>query len=408
MFQVAISRLREIFPLAKIVTFSKRPDLLHEFFLDIDTIGVEGRDFWYSFKELLDPLPRLVPQILSDLFLHVGKRVRIRYPYLFIRLCNLRGKVFGHKYLISQSLGFIDSILKSDLVVVTGMGGIHDSHGGAKRTLKLLDILEMAIIHQVPIVLLGQGIGPIDDHTLLARAKQVLPRVNLIAVREKKASLPLLLSLGVDHRKIEITGDDAIELAYGIRRVELGDAIGVGIRLADASQIQNQEFSTIKKSLQSVARSLGVRILPIPIMNDGAIKDSDAIKRLLEGFDDLSDGGASLSTPRQVIHNISQCRVVVAGSYHASVFALAQGVPSIGLAKTNYYKNKLRGVSAMFGNQCEVLSLDDRQLEEKLAEAITQAWYDAERLRPSLLEFAGSQIKMGRQAYSQIATLVSL
>lgn len=407
MFQIAINRLRENFPLSRLATFSLRQDLLYEISTDVASIGIEGRDFWHSFKELLSPLSRLSPKILSSIILQIERKVRIHYPLTFLQLCNLRRKILRHNYPISLLQEFIDAILKSNLIVVSGMGGIHDSHGGAKRTFRLLDIIEMAIIHGIPVVLLGQGIGPIEDQTLLARAKQVLPRTNFIAVREKLASLPLLLSMGVDPGKIAITGDDAIELAYRARRSELGNAIGVGIRATGASMIQDRDLLTIKELLYSVAQSLGAKILPIPIMNDNAVKDYEAIKRLLEGFDDLSDAGASLNTPEQVLRNVSQCRVVVAGSYHASVFALAQGVPSIGLARTKYYENKLKGVSDMFGNHCDVLNLNEEQFEERFIEAFWRAWHDADKLRPKLLELARSQVEMGRQVYSQLPMLVN-
>ena len=52
----------------------------------------------------------------------------------------------------------------------------------------------------VPAALVGQGIGPIDSLRCDAARADVLPRAELIAVRESQASVPILESLGVDLR----------------------------------------------------------------------------------------------------------------------------------------------------------------------------------------------------------------
>lgn len=65
--------------------------------------------------------------------------------------------------------------------------------------------------------MVGQGIGPVDDHRLCERMREVLPMVDLIAVREPRKSAAALLSLGVAGERVRMTGDDAVELAYGSR-----------------------------------------------------------------------------------------------------------------------------------------------------------------------------------------------
>ncbi|MBE7554317.1 MAG: polysaccharide pyruvyl transferase family protein [Anaerolineales bacterium] len=83
---------------------------------------------------------------------------------------------------------------------------------------------------------------------------------------------------------------------------------------------------------------------------------------------------------------MGRCRVVVAGAFHAAVFALAQGIPAIGLVRTKEYSIKFGGLVDQFSPGCQLLSMDDEQLPEKLAEAIAKAWESADRLRPQLLE----------------------
>ena len=85
--------------------------------------------------------------------------------------------------------------------------------------------------------MVGQGFGPLHTPELVARARVVLPHINFIGVREERASLPLLLSLGVASDRVMTTGDDAIEMAYRLRRDSLGEGLGVNVRIADYSGV---------------------------------------------------------------------------------------------------------------------------------------------------------------------------
>jgi colanic acid/amylovoran biosynthesis protein len=90
--------------------------------------------------------------------------------------------------------------------------------------------------------------------------------------------------------------------------------------------------------------------------------------------------------------------VVVAGSYHAGVFALAGGVPVVGLARSAYYVDKFRGLADQFGHGCEVVLLKDEE-DGAIETAIEYLWQAAEDLRPHLLAAAADQIAAGHRAY---------
>ena len=87
--------------------------------------------------------------------------------------------------------------------------------------------------------MMGQGMGPIDDHHLRRYAATVLRRVDLIALREDRAGRPLLeQELGVDPAHITTTGDDAIELGFQPRAsIDLGTNIGVNLRISEYSGV---------------------------------------------------------------------------------------------------------------------------------------------------------------------------
>jgi polysaccharide pyruvyl transferase WcaK-like protein len=117
-----------------------------------------------------------------------------------------------------------------------------------------------------------------------------------------------------------------------------------------------------------------------------------------------SQDGLPIDRPEAVIRQIQRCRLVVTGSYHAGVFALASGIPTVGLAKSAYYVDKFLGLSSLFGEGCQTVLLNDQDFQTKLESSITDLWARAERVRPYLLAEAESQIRLGHKAYERLRT----
>jgi Polysaccharide pyruvyl transferase len=46
---------------------------------------------------------------------------------------------------------------------------------------------------------------------------------------------------------------------------------------------------------------------------------------------------------------VAGCRVVLTSSYHAAVFALARGIPAVGISSTPYYDGKFGGLRELYG-----------------------------------------------------------
>ena len=97
---------------------------------------------------------------------------------------------------------------------------------------------------------------------------------------------------------------------------------------------------------------------------------------------------------------------MITGSYHAGVFALANGIPVVGIAASAYYVDKFEGLADMFGEGCRVWSPDGADSTEQLRRAADELWESAERTRSQLLASAERQIASCRATYAKIAALV--
>jgi colanic acid/amylovoran biosynthesis protein len=156
--------------------------------------------------------------------------------------------------------------------------------------------------------------------------------------------------------------------------------------------------------LQNASKLHQAPLLPIPISRLLGEADIETIRQLMFGNGDNSHDDSPLDSPEAIIGQIKRCRLVVTGSYHAGVFALASGIPTIGVAMSDYYVDKFLGLTALFGEGCQTVLLSDQNYQTNLKAAITNLWTKAERLRPKLLAEAERQIRLGHQAYERIRT----
>lgn len=270
--------------------------------------------------------------------------------------------------------------------------------------LMILDRLELGARRGSVTAMVGQGIGPVEDHRLSDRMRRVLPMVDLIGVREPRKSAALLQSLGVAGERVRMTGDDAIELAYASgssRASEAANGLAVNLRVSAYSGVTSADAQAIADRLRDHAARHGARLEPVPISLYPGESDVATLRSMLGDAGDVA-----LVTPLQAIERIGRCRVAVTGSYHAAVFALAQGIPAVGNASSRYYADKFGGLAALFPEGCGVVALDEPGAHDRLAEAVERAWERSPRVRPALLTAAREQVAASRSACESIAELV--
>ncbi|WP_330181333.1 polysaccharide pyruvyl transferase family protein [Nocardia sp. NBC_01503] len=238
------------------------------------------------------------------------------------------------------------AVAEAGLVIAQGGGYLADIDPyQAHRTLNLL---EHAQALGIPNIMIGQGIGPIRDRELLRRAAEVLPGVDLIALREGVRGPKLLAELGVPAERVEVTGDDSVEFAYRLRRAEIGAELGLCLRDSERERFAHT--------------------LP------------DAM--------DIARGGSA----EEVARRVSRCRVLVTSAYHLAVFALSQGIPAVAVTGSEYSDDRFYGLADLFGTGLRVVRLGAEHLESELPQAVRELWEFAPELRDTLQQRAVEQI----------------
>lgn len=404
MLQVAVRRLQRLWPSAVISVLTDSPEGLNRFCPGTKPLSRAGRDRWIGESFAFGRLHNYLPHGAASALHSATKALERNLPRLLRAIVGLRLRVRDNEHVRDDVVGFLAAMESADLLVVCGAGGFTDN--SREWNLTTLGTLQTAIRRNIPVAMFGQGMGPLSDAHVLARAKAVLPAVGLITLRGGRGGQSLAESLGVAPSRVQVTGDEAVELAYEARPAQLGHALGVNLRVASYAEVNEDVCDVLRPVLQHFAREHGAPMLPVPIAFHAWASDHLAIRRILAGHDDHSDGGLALDTPLKVIEQVGRCRVVVTGAYHAAVFALSQGIPVVCLARSADYVAHFFGLEDQFGQGCETLLLDDPTFTQKLEAALEKAWRSAEEVRLPLQRTAARQIELSWHAYERVRNLV--
>lgn len=405
MLQVAVMRLKALWPSAKVFVITSDKEKLSFYIPNVIPIDLKQKRAWLSKYNIIGGIHHFFPKKLKNWLSSQEQLLRIFWPSFSLHILSWRFGKDSTKYL--SAVSFVDKINEADLVVATGGGYVNDTF--SDHSTQLFEVLLLAQKLGIPTAMLGQGLGPISNKLLLQQFKRVLLNLDLISMREGKYS-PEVFNSSIKKNsqvmpKSITTGDDAIEIAFKLRPEILGMELGLNIRNTNYASLPDGVLEKVGSILRSYIKThhLNYQLVPISMIN--GISDMEALEKLLQleiENEDIAQSGLQVD---EIIHRIGKCRVVITGSYHAALFALSQGIQVIGLTASKYYDNKFLGLLNQFENGVQVVYLNENV--EGLPKLIETAWQRAESQREELLESAKSQINQGMYAYKSLYELIS-
>lgn len=387
MLQVAVARLSELWPDAEIVVLTDSAAGLARFCPGAKPVSRNGAMTWVSDRILLGQLHRLLPTWLSFWLSSAKRYLRARRPALVRGMLRARFRIRDSVGRFGQLDSFLSTLESSDLLLICGSGGFADSC--RDWNLFTLALVETAMAAGVPVALTGQGFGPISDRQVISRMRRVLPRVALLTSRGTRGADAIARDIGIPKDVFLTTGDETVEPAFQARSLSLGSGIGVNLRIAPYSGVSEDAADAIGAVLRGFAASQGATLIPLPVATHDYANDGITIGRLLRI--DPSDF-AWLDSPQALYVQIAKCRVVVTGAYHAAVFALSQGIPTICISASDYYMCKFAGLRSLFGEGCTIIDLQRANSEPTLCSSLEAVWNRAPFIHEDLLEAARRQI----------------
>ena len=418
MLEVTITRLRRRWPDAQIGVLTDVPLLLRAYHPTAKGITVLSTDPWAEPTVAEDFFAALGPHIVGPIALGMV-RFRVWFPQKARGLRRRLERLVRTRLPSEQAVeapvsaseaaarrpvhpGSAAAVEKASLLLVLGGGYITDSD--AAQAHRVFTLIEHACDHGVPVTMVGQGLGPLDDPLLQKRAAEVMPRVDFVSLRENLRGPAILERAGVPDDRILVTGDDAIELAYTECDTGPGTDIGVCLRLAAYAPVSEIARDTVRRVVQAVATEYSSTLVPL-IIAEYRSQDRRSTLPIVRGADSVAEPPPRYTSPGQLVEQVSRCRVLVTGAYHLAVFALSRGIPVVALSSTRYYDDKFRGLEDMFGGGLTLLHLDDPALESKLADAMRTSWQQADEVRGRLRARAREQIRLGHVAFEHVFAL---
>lgn len=396
---VALDRLHRIWPAAAIDVLTDDPAALAALAPFATPVPTMGHASWTEHPLIGRRLPSALVRALPSLPVLVDAEVRNRWPeHARQRVAGaLRDRPGG----AAELDAYFQSVTEADLVVVAGMGGVTDAF--TRYTLGVLATVALAARHGVPTAMMSQQIGPLTPW-LRHLTRPTLRAVGLIALREARVGVPLLASLGVDGARLRVTGDDTVGFVHERRGAELGQGIGVNVRTSRYAGVDRAEAAPVGAAVRAAAARFGAPLVALPVSGNPDEDDAGALAALTG--DVVGPADPPVTDVAGFARRVASCRVVVTGSYHGAVFALAQGIPAVCLTNAPYYDQKFLGLADLFGPGCRLLRFG-AGMENRLSGAIDGAWAEARELRGGLLAAAARQAEQGAAAYADLANLVT-
>jgi polysaccharide pyruvyl transferase WcaK-like protein len=418
MLSITVQRLRDRWPEARIGVLTSRPTLLRALVPQAEPVDCRDgswlADGWY--RRMLRIVGTKPFGRLSALGCVLAEETRRRLQPVRGALRSAlsgRGRHLGTRVATGGEeklpdgipVGTVPAAVQGVSLVLAGGGG-YLTDADLYQAHRTLNLLQYSCSQGIPTAMVGQGIGPMTDPVLLDRAAEVLPRVDLIALREGRRGTALLAERGVNPEDVTVTGDDAVEFGYLRRRPTIGSDLGLCIRVASYSKVGTDAGDTVGRVVREVTADLNAGIVPLMVSEHGA-EDRRSTLPLLDGYHAARRPIGRTGTADELARQVAGCRVLVTSTYHVAVFALSQGIPVVALSTSLYYDDKFYGLAEMFGIGVTVVHLDSPGLRDLLVHAISDSWEQAPMLREPLQQRAIEQIAASKAAFERISLLVA-
>jgi len=376
-----------------------------------------------EYKIITDGLPgwnsKLVDEVLPFAFLSF-KNVRLKWLTCYLRFYFIFFWLWFYK--IFNLLPpdpilkiYIKKIEKVDLVIFAGMGAMTDKFGHYGIITRGV-ITRIARYFQKPVIISGNGVGPIRNPRLISVAKKYIKGVEKIFVRDKIYSKKELLAIGYPEERIVEAIDDAY--FYQTSQSEADEAKKilqflsfdrqkfVVVNLHDWNpKIKDELFKKTYQALKDNAADYQALLLP----NYFSSRMDD--REILADFQKyLEHQGLECKllkeqiTPGIAKEILKKADFSIATRYHIGVFSLSVGQPTVLIMlDSGYYIQKMIGILDWYG--LEEFALDYRS--PQLGNKIKKIAADNQALSKKIIQINKDFDMMGFQSAEYLKKLLN-
>ena len=317
--------VRTMYSIDKMVSDNEKMyfDAVRELGYDVGILGYYGYDncgddalLHAILKDILSLRPYLSPTVLSY------KPAKTQAVY-GVRAIN-RFNIFKVKKLFKKIRLFI-----------AGGGSLIQDITSTKSLFYYLFVIRLAKKMGLPVMLYGNGIGPVTKGFNRKLASKVLNMADLITLRDKD-SKELLAELGVTNPKIQVTADPALGLSN--EKNELGREILRKYSLSDRDKFfcvsvrkwknMGDSVSAFAKICEKAYREYGLIPVFVPMQYAKDISISKEIASLADCPSVIIDKSL---TAEEIMSVMSLAECALAVRLHMLIFGVLVGIPVMGV-----------------------------------------------------------------------------
>lgn len=225
---------------------------------------------------------------------------------------------------------------RADLMI-SGGGSLLQDVTSSRSLTYYLGLVAMARLHLRPVVLYGQGVGPVTGTLGRTLIPTIVNGVSVITVRDQE-SAETLRRLGVRRPPIQVTADAALALGpadpeWGAKllaeyRVDLQRPV-IGVSVRPWKQGEQPMEPGLAEALDRLARETGAQVVFLPMQQPQDVATAREVAGRMAEPAILVQGE---QTYAHIQAMVARCDLLIGMRYHALVFAAMNGVPLVGLS----------------------------------------------------------------------------
>ena len=150
----------------------------------------------------------------------------------------------------------------------------------------------------------------------------------------------------------------------------------------------------------ATASRLGAAVVQLPMSVHPHQHDRESMASALGAAPEPPD------SPAAAVERAGRCRVVATGSYHAGLFALAQGVPAVCFSRSPYYDGSSSACARCLAPGARSSARRSRTSRAGVAELVERAYEAGPSWLGRLRAAAQRQEEASRAAYARLPGLV--
>lgn len=266
-------------------------------------------------RDLRDAVPDVAPVILSADPAATARQLGVEAVHRF------------------STAGITRALARADLLV-SGGGTLLQDVTSTRSLLYYLGVLRLARALGVPAMLYANGIGPIRRPWNRRVTRWVVDRVQVISVRDAE-SRAALDELGIRGPRVEVTADPVFSLRPAdsgrARAILAAEGVPSGRSLVGVSvrPWRGASPETLAALADGLVSRFGLGVLFVPM------QPSRDLPLALEVRNRMREPGAVLRgryPADELLAVLGELRLLLGMRLHSLIFAVAQGVPVVGLA----------------------------------------------------------------------------